>query len=63
MIISGFERLGRIVIGGVFLIVPSYVPVHTFIYWAFTIPGLILILTGLVGYSPSHQYKNSTKKK
>jgi len=68
MIENGFERLARIVIGGIFLIVPSYIPVQSsmvsssILNWLFTITGIILILTGLVGYSPLY-HPNSDKKK
>jgi hypothetical protein len=64
MIESGFERLGRIVIGGIFLIVPSYVPVQSpSLYWLFTVTGIIMILTGLIGYSPLYHYQVAKKKK
>ncbi len=62
MINSGVERLARIVIGGIFLIVPSYISLLPALSWIFVILGLALVITGLIGYSPVYHYQNSKKK-
>ncbi|MCU0640935.1 MAG: DUF2892 domain-containing protein [Candidatus Margulisbacteria bacterium] len=64
MNLSTFERFARIIIGGIFLLVASYVPVSDLLAWLLVIVGLILMLTGLAGWCPLYSLlKISSKKK
>lgn len=59
---STFERFARIVVGGILLILATYVPMGGILVWVLVIVGLILMLTGLAGWCPIYSlFKISTK--
>ena len=58
-----FERFARIVIGGAFLVLVTYVPMNRLLSVALVILGLVLMLTGLSGRSPLYSlFGISTKR-
>ncbi len=60
---STFERFVRIIVGGILLILATYLPIGQILSWIMVILGLILMLTGLAGWSPLYSLlKISTKK-
>jgi hypothetical protein len=48
------ERFIRIIIGGAFLLVGTYIPMNGVASWALILLGLVLMLTGLAGYCPCY---------
>jgi len=46
------ERFFRIIVGGILLVVVSYVPLNAPLTWLLACLGLILMLTGLAGWCP-----------
>jgi hypothetical protein len=64
MNMSTFDRFARIIIGGVLLLIASYVPVANLVAWGLVLVGLVLMLTGLSGWCPIYSLcKIGTKKK
>lgn len=62
MNMSTFDRFARIIIGGVLLLLATYVPVSGLVAWILVVVGLILMLTGLAGWCPLYSLlKISTK--
>ena len=49
---SPFERFARIIIGGLLLVLATYVPMSAALSWILVVAGVILMLTGLAGYCP-----------
>ncbi|MBU0630056.1 MAG: DUF2892 domain-containing protein [Candidatus Margulisbacteria bacterium] len=49
---STFERFIRIFVGGLLLLLATYLPLHVFFVWLLLIVGVVLMLTGLSGYCP-----------
>ncbi len=60
---SNLDRFIRILVGGALLIATSYITLHPVVFWAVTLLGIILLLTGLTGYCPIyHLFRIGTKK-
>lgn len=60
---STFERFVRIIVGGILLILATYLPMGPALSWVLVIAGLVLMLTGLAGWCPIYSaLKLSTKK-
>ena len=57
------ERFLRIIIGGALLIVSSYYNLPSLLSWTFTILGILLVLTGLTGFSPLYFFLKIGAKK
>jgi len=49
---STFERFARIIVGGLLLILATYIPMGTIAVWLLFLIGIILMLTGLSGWCP-----------
>ena len=47
---SMVERFARIIIGGILLLLITYLAMPAVLFWSFLVIGLFLILTGLSGY-------------
>lgn len=47
-----WDRLGRIILGFVFLWMVLYYPMASVWLWILTFVGLIMIVTGISGYCP-----------
>lgn len=60
---STFERFVRIVVGGILLILATYLPVGPALSWVLVIVGLGLMLTGLAGWCPIYSALNLSTKK
>ncbi|HVN66971.1 MAG TPA: DUF2892 domain-containing protein [Candidatus Sulfotelmatobacter sp.] len=56
------ERFLRILVGGALLTVFSYLPLNTTLTWLLVFIALVLMLTGLAGYSPLYAFLKSKKK-
>jgi len=62
MNLSTVDRFVRIVVGGVLLLLATYIPMSSLLGWVLIIAGLILMLTGLAGWCPIYSaLKISTK--
>ena len=60
---STFERFARIIVGGIFLLLTTYVPMNAVLSWILIVVGMILMLTGLAGsYSLNAALRVTTKK-
>jgi len=51
---SDMERFIRIVVGGILLLLGSYLPMNVIVSWVLMLLGLVLMLTGLAGYCPCY---------
>jgi VIT1/CCC1 family predicted Fe2+/Mn2+ transporter len=60
---STFERFARIILGGLLLLLASYVPMNALLSWIAVLAGLILMLTGLAGWCPIYSALNLSTKK
>ena len=60
---STFERFVRIIVGGILLILATYLPVGPALSWILVIAGLVLMLTGLAGWCPIYSALNLSTKK
>lgn len=60
---SDAERFIRILIGGLFLLVGTYVSMNGILSWVAIILGLVLMLTGLAGYDPFYAMLGINKNK
>ncbi|MFA6170052.1 MAG: DUF2892 domain-containing protein [Candidatus Margulisiibacteriota bacterium] len=47
-----FERFARILVGGVLLLLATYIPMNTIAVWSLFLIGIVLMLTGLSGWCP-----------
>jgi len=60
---NSIDRFARIVLGGVVVLLGSYLPMAEALLWALTILGILVMLSGLSGYCPIyHLLKIKTKK-
>ena len=60
---SSTDRLIRIMLGGVLLIIVSYFPLNVYLTWILVLLGIFLIVTGLTGFCPAYSLlKLGTKK-
>lgn len=60
---STFERFVRIILGGLLLLLASYVPMNALLSWIAVLAGLVLMLTGLAGWCPIYSVLNLSTKK
>jgi Protein of unknown function (DUF2892) len=60
---SDTERFIRIIIGGLFLLSTTYIPMNGILAWALIAFGLILMLTGLAGYCPCYDLFGINRRK
>ena len=60
---STFERFVRIIIGGILMLVSTYVPMNPVLSWILVTLGLVLMLTGLSGRCPIYAAFNISTKK
>ena len=57
------DRFIRIIVGGLFLLSTSYLPIQPWVAMVFLIVGLILMVTGMTGFCPIYNWlKLNTKK-
>ncbi len=60
---SSTDRFLRILIGGVLLIIVSYLPLNIYLTWVLVLLGIFLMVTGLTGFCPAYSLlKTGTKK-
>jgi len=60
---STTERFIRIIVGGSFMLLATYIKMNFILVWILIILGLILMLTGLAGVCPIYSlFKISTNK-
>jgi len=48
---STLDRFVRIIVGGIFLLLASYIKMNGLLTWILVVLGILLMLTGLAGVS------------
>jgi len=52
------ERFARIIVGGILLLLASYIPMNVVLIWVLVIVGILLMFTGLIGWCPLYSLFN-----